>query len=193
MSPTGFISSSTTSSAPSSTATANTTAPIIVPLYLAQLDNVTYYVPRCSDPPQTLWLSDGTNFTLSCYNITLATGIVIPIPEDPPQGTCQPSTVSGVTACFNRRFDWDTEDDSVTCQTAPASELFARDSGSVYANLSAIADAFSAVKDVTGAASAAEQGLSSVGCAAQQAFEQVAAYYFNCESNMSLSPLESRD
>lgn len=181
VSPTGFL-TSTTSSAPASTATSNTTAPVVVPLYTAKFDNVTYYIPSCSDPEQTLWRSDGSNFTLSCNNITLPSGDVIPVPEDPPQGTCQTTTVNGSSACFSRRFDWYGSDGSFTCQYTSDSK---RDTGSIYANLTAIADALALVKDVTSAASSAEQGLANVGCAAQQAFEAVSAYYFNGESTLS--------
>lgn len=176
------ISSTGTQTSSSATAvpTANSTAPVIVPLYHAKLDNVTYFVPLCSDPPQTLWRSDGSNFTLSCNNITLAGGQVIPIIEDPPFGECQPSSVNG-DVCFSQRWNLtSTEGGRVTCQTSPDSRLFARDTpGDIKGNLSAVANALSEVKNVAGqVTNAAEQGLSTVGCAAQIAFEEVAAYYF---------------
>lgn len=151
-----------------------------MPLYQAKLDNVTYFVPLCSDPPQTLWRSDGTNFTLSCNNITLAGGQIVPIIDNPPDGECQPSTVNG-DVCFSQRWNGtSTEDGRITCQADSSSRLFSRGvPGDITGNLSAIADALSEVKNVAGqVTSAAEQGLSEVGCAAQVAFEQVAAYYF---------------
>ncbi|KAJ4421908.1 hypothetical protein N0V82_003405 [Gnomoniopsis sp. IMI 355080] len=171
----------TMSSSPTSTPTANSTAPVVVPLYHAKMDNVTYFVPLCSDPTQTLWRPDGTNFTLSCSNITLSGGQVIPIIDNPPFGQCQPSDVNG-DVCFTQRWNMTaTEGGSITCQADSDSRLFSRDiPGDIKGNLSAIADALSEVKDVAGqVTNAAEQGLSAVGCAAQVAFEQVAAYYFN--------------
>lgn len=173
--------SSPTSSAPTATATANITSPVIVPLYHAQLDNVTYFIPLCSDPSQTLWRSDGTNFTLDCNGITLPSGDEFPIPEDPPFEYCLKITLNGVSVCFSKRYDWDTDQGLVTCKLASESSLFHTDSpGDLYGNLSAIADTLSLVKNVAGAVtSTTEQGIANVACAAQQAFQQTAAYYFN--------------
>lgn len=151
-----------------------------MPLYHAKLDNVTYFVPLCSDPPQTLWRPDGTNFTLSCNNITLSGGQIIPIIDDPPYGECQPSDVNG-DVCFSQRWNGTlTEDGRITCQADSNLRLFSRGvPGDITGNLSAIADALSEVKNVAGqVTSATEKGLSEVGCAAQVAFEQVATYYF---------------
>lgn len=173
-------SQTSTSSSVTATSTANSTAPVIVPLYHAKVDNVTYFVPLCTDPPQTLWRPDGTNFTLSCNNITLAGGQVVPIIDNPPFGECQPSDVNG-DVCFTQRWNSTSmEGGRITCQADAGSQLFSRGvPGDIKGNLTAVADALSQVKNVAGqVTNAGEQGLSTVGCAAQTAFEQVAAYYF---------------
>lgn len=77
-----------------------------------------------------------------------------------------------------------TEEGTFTCQPNSESNLFSRDSGDLYSNLTEIAEALAKVKDVVSdAASTTEQGLANVGCAAQQAFQQATAYYFNMVQN----------
>lgn len=100
-------------------------------------------------------------------------------------GDCRNTTINETSVCFSRRLNWTvTEEGSFTCQTEPGSNLFSRDSGDLYSNLTAIADALAAVRDVASdAASATEQGLANVGCAAQQAFQQATAYYFRMVQN----------
>lgn len=161
----------TTSSATSKGPASTCTAQVLVPEYKVHLDNVTYYIPLCSDPVQTLWRSDGSSFALSCDNITLSTGTVILMPADLPsdQG-CQAVTANGVSVCFTKRFAfWNSSGDGGVIIPAGGENRFA--------NLSAIAGALAVISD--SGASDASQGLSHLGCTAQSAFSQVAAYYFD--------------
>lgn len=91
-----------------------------------------------------------------------------------------------VSFCFSRRFEWGVNktDDTVTCDDVKLSRLQARGpclDNDVCSNITKIADKLAGLSNAVGssAGSAAQQGLSAVGCAAQQAFQQTAAYYFN--------------
>lgn len=90
-----------------------------------------------------------------------------------------------VSFCFSRRFEWgiNQTDDTVTCDDVKFSRLQSRGpclDNDVCSNITKIADKLAGLSNAVGSAgSAAQQGLSAVGCAAQQAFQQTAAYYFN--------------
>lgn len=152
---------------------------MVVPLYTAQFDNVTYFIPLCSDPVQSLWKPDGSIFNLTCEGITLANGELIPTPEEFPSPGCQIVKSDSDSACFEQRYPYRITNGQVTCQEATSHQ--SRDDGSVAANLTQIANTLAGLTNgaSSSAGSAASQGLSAVGCAAQEAFQKVSAYYFN--------------
>lgn len=166
-------------SSTSSSATLNSTVPVIIPVHRAHIDNVNYYLPPCTDPPQTLWRSDGTQFNLTCDNVTLSTGEVFILPDDLPETGCQTVIVNGFSVCFAIRYPkWKSNVGTITCNITSESRLGSRATpDEVSKNLTAIANALAAVKDAI--SSEAEMGVSEVGCAAQTAFKQAASYYFN--------------
>lgn len=159
---------------------------MIVPLYTAQFDNATYFIPLCADPTQTLWRADGSIFNLTCEGVTLESGELLPLPKAfPSEEGCQnvTATAGNASACFVQRFpSWDPVSDEVTCQQANVGRRrqVAGDGG-VLSNLTEIADRLAAVVDSASspADGTAAQGLAAVGCAAQAAFQKVTAYYFN--------------
>lgn len=155
---------------------------MVVPLYTTQFDNVTYFIPPCSDPAQILWMSDGSNFTLDCHGITLANGELIAVPGNFPSPDCVTVTVSNDSACFVERFPiWKPVGGQVTCIEESDSGLRSRDQPGVVANLTKIANTLAGLGGAASSvgSSVAGQGLATVGCAAQAAFQQTAAYYFN--------------
>lgn len=174
------------------TPTANATARVIVPHYQFKIGDASYFVPLCSDPPQTLWFTTGDkdhrelhNFTLTCEGIRCDSGNFYPLPEEILFGDCQDMKMCGVSFCFSRRFEWGVNktDDTVTCDDVKMSRLQSRGpclDNEVCSNITKIADKLAGLSNAVGSAgSAAQQGLSAVGCAAQQAFQQTAAYYFD--------------
>lgn len=148
-------------------------------MHRAQVDSVNYYLPLCTDAPQTLWRSDGTQFNLTCDGVTLSTGEAFTLPDDLPDTGCQNVTVNGTTVCFAIRYpQWKSNAGTITCEATSNSRLDSRVTpDEVNKNLTAIADALAAVKDSI--SSDVEMGLSAVGCAAQAAFKEAASYYFN--------------
>lgn len=155
---------------------------MVVPLYKARFDNVTYFIPPCSDPVQILWRSDGSNFTLDCKGITLANGELISVPVEFPSPDCQLVTVNNGSACFVERYPaWKPVDGQVTCVEESGSGLRSRGQPGVVANLTKIADSLAGLSGAAASlgGSVAGQGLAAVGCAAQAAFQQTTAYYFN--------------
>ncbi|KAJ0124773.1 hypothetical protein J7T55_006114 [Diaporthe amygdali] len=183
--------SSTTSSI-SPTATANATAKVIVPQYTFKIGDASYFIPLCSDLPQTLWFTTGDkdhrklhNFTLTCDGIVCDSGGFHAFPTEILFGDCQKTTICDVSFCFSRRFQWGTnKDNTVTCdEVKQSSRLRSRgpcSDNEVCSNITKIADKLAGLSNAIGSAgSAAEHGLSAVGCAAQQAFQQTAAYYFS--------------
>lgn len=97
-----------------------------------------------------------------------------------------------VSFCFSRRFEWgiNKADDTVTCDDMRLSKLQSRgpcSDNEVCSNITKIADKLAGLRNAANSAgSAAQQGLAMVGCAAQQAFQQTAAYYFG--SKFELHP-----
>lgn len=156
---------------------------MVVPLYKAQFDNVTYFIPSCSDPVQMLWRPDGSMFNLTCEGITLESGELMAVPGEFPPDGCHNVTASNASACFLERFpSWRTTNGEVAChQVNEAASRKSRDDGGVHANLTQISDQLASLTDQVSSAAgnAANQGLAAVGCAAQAAFQQVTAYYFN--------------
>lgn len=86
--------------------------------------------------------------------------------------------------CVSKRFEWGTEpeDTSITCDNVQQSRLQSKElcsDGDICSNVTRIADELAGLSNAVGSAgSTAQKGLSAVGCAAQQAFQQTTAYYF---------------
>lgn len=188
------MTSSSITSSFSPTATANATARVVVPHYQFKIGDASYFVPLCSDPPQTLWFTTGDkdhrklhNFTLTCEGILCDSGSFHSLPVDIQFGDCQDTKMCDVSFCFSRRFEWgiNKTDGTITCDDVKLSRLQSRGpclDNDVCSNITKIADKLAGLSNAVGSASsAAQQGLSAVGCAAQQAFQQTAAYYFNSE------------
>ncbi|POS79147.1 hypothetical protein DHEL01_v202472 [Diaporthe helianthi] len=184
---------STLSSVPfTPTPSANVTGRIIIPHHKFKVGEADYFLPLCSDPAQVLWFTTGDNdqrelhnFTLTCRGITCDSGEFFPFPTEILSGNCQDTTMcGGLSFCFWRRFEWEIDPgtDTVTCDNVKSSRLQSRGpclDNDVCSNITKIADKLAGLRNAADAASsAAEQGLAVVGCAAQQAFEQTAAYYF---------------
>lgn len=181
---------------PSATATASFRVPVLVPNFKFETGNVSYFVPLCSDQPQTLWFTAGNedqrelrNFTLTCHGIRCDTGDFHPFPTDIHSGDCQDTTICDVSFCFSKRFDWPIkpENTTITCGNVQQSRLRSKEpcsNGDICSNITEISDQLAGLSNpVDSAGSTSQQALSAVGCAAQQAFQQSTAYYF--ESKLS--------
>lgn len=148
-------------------------------MYKATFENATYYIPSCSDPPQTLFRYDGSLFNLTCAGIGLDNGEVIATPTQWSGADCQNVTVNNGTACFAARWpDLVVTDGTVPCVPPPMGKR--DDVTGAIKNLTEIADQLAKLTNMakSAAGGSVSQGLSVVGCAAEASFQATVAYYF---------------